>query len=135
MVKIGQTSFRVTVAAILFDDQRRILLLDHVFRGKNRWGVPGGFINNGEQPEEALRRELREEVSIEIDDVGLLFVRTLSDIRQVEIYHRARVIGDPKPSSIEIKQARWFDINELPAELSNDQRRLIQRALALGEKS
>lgn len=133
--KLGQTSFRVTVAAMLFDDQRRILLLDHVFRADNGWGVPGGFIGNGEAPEEALRRELREEVSIEIDDVRLLFVRTLGFIKQVEIYYRARVIGDPKPSSIEIKAARWFDLNELPAELSNDQRRLIQRALALGEKS
>jgi len=135
MSRFGQTSFRVTVAAMLFDNQSRILLLDHVFRADKGWGVPGGFIANGEHPEEALRRELREEVSIEIDEVKLLFVRTLGFIKQVEIYYRARVIGDPKPSSIEIKQARWFALNELPAEISPDQRRLIERAIALGEKS
>jgi len=135
MSRFGQTSFRVTVAAMLFDNQGRILLLDHVFRADKGWGVPGGFIANGEHPEEALRRELREEVSIEIDEVKLLFVRTLGFIKQVEIYYRARVIGDPKPSSIEIKQARWFALNELPAEISPDQRRLIERAIALGEKS
>jgi ADP-ribose pyrophosphatase YjhB (NUDIX family) len=119
---------------MLFDDEHQILLLEHLFRADNGWGVPGGFVTGGEEPEEALRRELREEVSIEIDDVKLLFVRTLGN-KQVEIYYRARVIGDPKPSSIEIKQARWFDLDALPAELSRDQRRLVQRALALGEKS
>lgn len=120
---------------MLFDDEQQILLLEHVFRADNGWGVPGGFVANGELPEEALRRELREEVSIEIDDVQLLFVRTLGFIKQVEIYYRGRVIGNPKVSSFEIKQARWFALNELPAELSKDQRRLIQRALAPGEKS
>jgi ADP-ribose pyrophosphatase YjhB (NUDIX family) len=133
--RFSQTRFTVTVAAMLFDDEQQILLLEHVFRADNGWGVPGGFVANGELPEEALRRELREEVSIEIDDVKLLFVRTLGFIKQVEIYYRGRVIGNPKVSSFEIKQARWFALNELPAELSKDQRRLIQRALAPGEKS
>jgi ADP-ribose pyrophosphatase YjhB (NUDIX family) len=54
---------------MLFDDEGHILLLEHVFRADRGWGVPGGFINKGEQPEQALRRELREEVDIEIDDV------------------------------------------------------------------
>ncbi|HEX3086950.1 MAG TPA: NUDIX domain-containing protein [Pyrinomonadaceae bacterium] len=132
--RFSQTLFTVSVAAMLFDDEHQILLLEHLFRADNGWGVPGGFVTGGEEPEEALRRELREEVSIELDDVNLLFVRTLGN-KQVEIYYRARVIGVPKPSSIEIKQARWFDLDALPAELSRDQRRLVQRALALGEKS
>ena len=130
----GQGRFRVTVAAMLFDDAQRILLLEHVFRADRGWGVPGGFIKKGEQPEDALRRELREEVSIDLDDVRLVFTRTLVTIKQVEIYYRARVVGEPKPSSFEIKQAQWFALNDLPPELSQDQRKLIDRALALNEK-
>src|SRR5215471_6722966 len=132
--KTGQTRFTVTVAAMLFDHEGRILLLEHVFRADRGWGVPGGFVVKGEQPEEALRRELREEVSIELDDVKLLFTRTLVGLKQVEIYYCARVIGDPKPSSFEIKTARWFPIQELPSSLSQDQRKLVARALALNEK-
>jgi ADP-ribose pyrophosphatase YjhB (NUDIX family) len=132
--KLGQRRFTVTVAAILFDDAQRILLLEHVFRADRGWGVPGGFIAKGEQPEEALRRELREEVSIDLDDIRLIFTRTLARIKQIEIYYRARVVGEPKPSSFEIKAARWFPLSDLPAELSQDQRRLIERALALDEK-
>jgi ADP-ribose pyrophosphatase YjhB (NUDIX family) len=132
--RFGQARFTATVAAMLFDDQGRILLLEHVFRADKGWGVPGGFIAGGEQPEQALRRELREEVSIEIDDIKFLFVRNLGKLNQVELYYRARVIGEPKPSSFEIKQAQWFPIDDLPSELSEDQRRLVARAVAANEK-
>src|SRR5438046_62968 len=107
MVRLGQQRFTVTAGGLLFDDQGRILLLEHVFRADSGWGIPGGFLNRKEQPEDGLRRELREEIAIEIDDVTLLFVRTLKRPRQIEIYFRARVIGTPQPSSFEIKQARW----------------------------
>ena len=133
--KIGQTRFTVIVAAMLFDDEGRILLLEHVFRADRGWGVPGGFVSKGEQPEEALRRELREEVSIELEDVRFLFARNLRTLKQVEFYFLARAIGNPTPSSFEIKQAQWFPLNDLPPELSKDQRKLIERALALDEKS
>jgi ADP-ribose pyrophosphatase YjhB (NUDIX family) len=135
MVRMGQSRFTVTTGAMLFDVDGRILLLEHVFRPDSGWGIPGGFLSRSEQPQDGLRRELREEVSIEIDEVEFLFARTLPRPRQVEIYFRARVIGDPKPSSFEIKQAQWFTLNELPEELSNDQRRLIERAVSLSEKS
>ena len=135
MVRMGQSRFTVTTGAMLFDDEGRILLLEHVFRPDSGWGIPGGFLSRSEQPHDGLRRELREEIDIEIEDVELLFTRTLPRPRQVEIYFRARVIGDPKPSSFEIKKAQWFTLNELPEELSKDQRRLIQRAVSLSEKS
>jgi len=129
--RLGQARFTVSVAAMLFDDRGRILLLEHVFRADRGWGVPGGFIGKHEPPEEALRRELREEVSIEIDDVKFLFVKTHGKIRHVELYYRARVIGEPTPSSFEIKRAEWFDFNDLPSEISKGQRKLIERAISL----
>lgn len=133
--RFGQRRFTVTVAAMLFDDGERILLLEHVFRADEGWGVPGGFINKGENPEAALRRELREEINVEIEDVKILLCRSLGTLKQVEIYFRARVIGDPKPSSFEIKSAQWFALDQLPPGLSNDQRRLIERAMPPNEKS
>ena len=82
-----------------------------------------------------MRRELREEVAIEIENVRVIFTRTLGQRNQVEIYFRAGVIGDPKPSSFEIKGSQWFALEQLPPDLSKDQRRLIERAISLDEKS
>ena len=134
-VRLGQSRFTVTTVAMLFNEQGRILLLEHVFRPDSGWGIPGGFLSKREQPEAGLRRELREEIGIEIEDVELLLARTLGRPRQVEIYFRARVIGSPKPCSFEIIRAQWFALDDLPPELSGDQRRLIQRAVSLSENS
>jgi len=134
-VRAGQKQFMVTAGALIFDDDGRILLLEHVFRPDGGWGIPGGFMKHQEQPEAAMRRELREEVNLEVDEVKLLFTRTLPWAQQIEIYFQAKPVGTPKPSSIEIKRAEWFAIDELPPDLSPDQRQLIQRALTNGEKS
>src|SRR5260370_4779557 len=97
IVRVGQRRFTVTAGAIIFDDEGRILLLEHVFRPDSGWGIPGGFLSKGEQPAEALRRELREEIGGELQDVGFLFARTLHRPGQIEIYFRARAIASPKP--------------------------------------
>ena len=123
--RLGQSRFTVTAAAFIFDDDGRILLLEHVFRADSGWGVPGGFLSKAEQPEDGLRRELREEIGIEIENVEILFARTLPRPRQIEIYFRARAIGEPEPCSFEIITAKWFALDDLPSELSKDQRRLI----------
>ena len=135
LVRIGQKRFTGTVGAVIFDDQGQILLLDHVFRPEDGWGIPGGFMSKGEQPEAALRRELREEIGIEVQDVELLLARTLPKSRQIEIYFRAKALGRPEPCSFEIKSAGWFSVDDLPMDLSKDQRRLIRRALTPSENS
>jgi 8-oxo-dGTP diphosphatase len=135
LTRIGQKRFTVTTAAFIFDEDKRVLLLEHVFRPDSGWGVPGGFLSKGENPEEGLRREMREEIGVELTDVNLLFARGLGKLRQIEIYYRAKVIGIPQPRSFEIKRAQWFALDELPPELSKDQRRLIERAMIADEKS
>lgn len=135
MVRIGQHRFTVTAGALIFDDENRILLLEHVFRPDSRWGIPGGFLGKGEQPDVALRRELLEEVALEVTDVQFLFARTLPRPRQVEIYFLCKAAGAPSPSSFEIMKAEWFTIDNLPADLSRDQRKIINRALSVREKS
>ncbi len=125
----GHRRFTATAGAVIFDDNGRVLLLDHVFRPESGWGIPGGFLNRGEQPEAGLRRELREEVGLELDSVELLSTRSLHRPGQIEIYFRAKAIGAPHPRSFEIKRAEWFPLDALPEELPKDQRQLIQRAI------
>lgn len=134
LVRLGQRRFTVTAGAFVFDAEGRILLLEHEFRPDSRWGIPGGFLNKGEQPEEAMRRELREEVALEVDDVQLLFARTLPRPRQVEIYFACTTNGNPTPSSFEIRKAGWFAPDDLPEDLSRDQRRMIKRAFEVRDK-
>ena len=128
-MRLTQPRFTVTAGAIVVDDGGRVLLLKHVFRAGSGWGIPGGFIEKGEQPDEALRRELEEEIGLKLKQAELVFVRTLKRPAQVEIIFRCRPQGPFAPRSVEIKSADWFAPDALPPELSRDQRQLIERVL------
>ncbi len=132
-VWLTQPRFTVTAGAVLVDEETgRVLLLKHVFRAGSGWGIPGGFLNAGEQPEEAVRRELREEVGVEFGRAELAFARTLKRPRQVEFIFRcyARASALRPATSYEVAASEWFPVDALPDGLAEDQRRLIRRALA-----
>ena len=134
-VWLTQPRFAVTAGAVVSDERGRVLLLRHVLRKGSGWGIPGGFLNAGEQPEEAVRRELREETGLELDSVELAFVRSLERVHQVEIIFRCRMRAaalEGLEKGFEIDRAEWFARDALPKELSSDQRRLIERALGGG---
>jgi ADP-ribose pyrophosphatase YjhB (NUDIX family) len=128
-VRLVEPRFTVTAGAVVHDETGRVLLLEHVFRAGSGWGIPGGFIERGEQPEEAVRRELREEIGLELEEAELAFVRALKRPAQVEIIFRCRPRGDIGSRSLEIKHAQWFALDALPEGLTRDQRQLIERAL------
>lgn len=128
--------FTVTVGAVVRDAQGRVLLFNHRFRMGSGWGIPGGFLDKGEQPEEGLRRELREEAGMDIEEAELVFVRTHKRPQQVEIIYRCRVRQrEARSESIEIRSSEWFALDALPEGLTRDQHRIIERALAGGAQS
>jgi len=58
-----------TVAIIAFyDEQKRILLQDRygIAKSGEEWSFFGGGIENGETPEQALKREIKEELNYDI---------------------------------------------------------------------
>ena len=136
-VWLTQPRFTVTAGVVVSDERGRVLLLRHRLRGGSGWGIPGGFIGKGEQPDEAVRREVREETGLELDGVELAFVRTLRHAQQVECIFRGRMrsaaVGRQQPS-FEVERAEWFERDALPPDLGADQRRLIERVLGHGAK-
>jgi ADP-ribose pyrophosphatase YjhB (NUDIX family) len=134
-VRLSHPRFAVTAGAVITDARGRVLLLKHRFRPGIGWGMPGGFLKTGEQPEEALRRELREEVGLELDKLKLFTTRTFKKPRQVEIVFTATAIGEPDQLNFEIQKAVWFLPDELPKELPGDQAQLIKRALDDGART
>jgi mutator protein MutT len=134
-VRLTQTRFTVTAGAIITNDEGRVLLLHHRFRPGSGWGIPGGFIKRGEQPDQAMRRELREEVGLEVQDLSLFQTRAFRKARQVEIIFRCRARGETEELSYEIKRLAWFDPHKLPKELPRDQAELIELAIADGAKT
>ena len=120
-------TFTVSAAGIITNDRGQVLLLDHVLRPDSGWGVPGGFMDKREQPEEALRREIREETGLDLTDVALYLCLTHG--RHIEIYMTARGVGNAEVKSREIKSLDWFDLDNIPPDMSPGQKTLIRNAL------
>ena len=127
-MRLTHTRFTVTAGAIIFNQAGEILILKHRFRAGSGWGLPGGFLERGEQPIDALRRELREELDLEIEDVEIFTARSFHKPKQVEVLFRGRADGPVKPRTMEVERAEWFSLDALPEGLPRDQRRLVEQA-------
>ena len=133
-MRFTHARFTVTAGAIVFNDSGQVLLLKHRFRAGSGWGLPGGFMEAGEQPLDALRRELREEIGMEIRDVEVFAARSFRKPQQVEVLFLCRANGSARPQNVEIELAEWFSLNSLPEGLPKDQRLFVERAARDGAK-
>jgi mutator protein MutT len=131
-MRVMHARFTVTAGALIFNDAGEVLLLKHRFRAGSGWGLPGGFLEAGEQPLEALKRELREEIGLELEQVDVFAARSFKRPRQVEVLFRCRANAEVKPRTMEVEYAQWFSVRSLPDGLPKDQRVLVERAAAYG---
>ena len=127
VTRVSQQKFTVSVAGIITRADGRVLLLNHVLRPGSGWGIPGGFIGYAEQPEDAFRREIREETGIELSDISLYRIRTLK--AHLEIMYTAKTTGEAAVKSREIIGLEWFEPDNVPVEMNLDQQFLIRKVL------
>lgn len=128
LIRATQPKFTVSVAVIVTNSEGKVLLLDHVLRPGSGWGIPGGFINPGEQPADAAARELREETGLEINALRMVRVRTIGP--HVEIIFRGRCEDHGKVMSREIRSLGWFGADAMPEDMSAVQRSIVEQLLA-----
>lgn len=110
-----------------------VLLLRHSY-GPDVWGLPGGGINRGEEPEAAARREVREELGIELtrlEPIGTL-EEVLSGSPHTAHLFAAICNQHPHPDGREVVEARFFPSHSLPEPLGRTTRARIAAWKARG---
>ena len=60
----------IPAVKVVIGDMNRFLIVRQVICGKEYWDLPGGKIRYGEPPLDALHREVREELDMEINVIG-----------------------------------------------------------------
>jgi 8-oxo-dGTP diphosphatase len=108
----------LVVAVALVDADKRVLIAQRP-EGKQLaglWEFPGGKLNPGERPEQALIRELKEELGIEVKEACLAPLTFASHAYEtfhllMPLYICRRWEGVPRP--LEGQKLAWARVNEL----------------------
>jgi 8-oxo-dGTP diphosphatase len=108
----------ILVAAAVIERDGRFLVAQRKEGGGEplKWEFPGGKVERGESPEECLRREIGEELGLDIA-VGGQICTSPGWSRGSEIMllaYRASIISG-EPRAIDVKDWRWAGKEELPS--------------------
>ncbi|MCE7861068.1 MAG: NUDIX domain-containing protein [Chloroflexi bacterium CFX2] len=87
--KLVRTRFRAAVAALVFDEQGRVLLFRHTYR-KFEWGIPAGSLEYHEQPADAIIREFFEETGMQAGIERLLTVVSAKEDHHLTVVYLCR---------------------------------------------
>ena len=99
-----------TGAGIFIIRERRLLLAQRapsMSRGGGQWVGPGGHIEAGETAEDALRREVREEIGVDVTITALNGVYSERDPAIVHVSYLGTVTEEPRALD-ETSAVRWF---------------------------
>ncbi len=100
---------------ILVTRGREILLARKKEWVNGRFSALAGFVEPGETLEDTVRRETREEVGVEIGNLRYFGSQPWPFPHSLMIAFTADYAGgEVRPDGVEIEEARWFDVGQLP---------------------
>ncbi|KKS97574.1 MAG: mutT/nudix family protein [Candidatus Gottesmanbacteria bacterium GW2011_GWA2_43_14] len=108
------------VAAVIENKKREILLVGRKFEPqKNFWDLPGGFVDNDENLEEGMVREIREELGTDI--TGIKYIGSVPDdylykgyrYKVVTAFYAGELAGKIKVAD-DVSSFAWFVAGSLP---------------------
>ena len=105
------TNWSQSVAAVCIMENR-VLLARHTYgSGNGKLIIPGGFLEYGESPQDAVKREYLEETGIVIEPKGIIGIRFNAHDWYV-VFAADYVSGTPRSDGDENSEVLWVDIEE-----------------------
>jgi ADP-ribose pyrophosphatase YjhB (NUDIX family) len=111
--RIIRPLFQVFAAAVIFNEEHKILLVKLTYQRFHPWGLPGGSLEYSEAPEEGVIREVQEEMGLEISVKKLLLVRTWTPDK-VGLYYLCTIKAGTFQPSDEVSEYGYFSMDDLP---------------------
>jgi 8-oxo-dGTP diphosphatase len=131
LVRAGTPNYTLGAVVLLRDHDDRLLLVHQP--PQPGWSLPGGLLNRREQPRDGAVRELREEIGVRLAPEALEPLSPNAQvnpwIQQVDLVFTATVDAGATTftvDQVEIADARWFPVDDLP-QLTGPTLRLLGR--------
>ena len=105
--------FQVFSAAVIFNDKKEVLLVKLTYQRFHPWGLPGGSLEYGEAPEDAVLREVWEETSMKVKIEKFLFIKTWTPDR-IGMYYLCNIVDGEFQPSEEVSEIGYFSLDNLP---------------------
>lgn len=123
---LAHAKFMVGVTGVVRDDSGRVLLLRHrMWPPERPWGLPTGYADKGEEFQQTIVREVKEETGLDVKVGRLVHLKSGYKLR-IEVAYEALVVGGSlKFDSFEILEARWVTPTDLPDGMQDSHRQLI----------
>jgi ADP-ribose pyrophosphatase YjhB (NUDIX family) len=107
------------VAAVVVQNGKTLMVRRKRKPYKNTWTFPAGFIDFGEHPLEALRREVKEETGLNVKKASFFHImQAIDDLREpghfVFFYKVETKAGKVETDKEENEEIEWIDINNPP---------------------
>ena len=118
-VRMVQPRVTLGVVGVLLDaDRAHVLLVEHVFHPQHPWGLPGGWMNRGEDPAQTIVREFAEETGLRVHPERLLLTQRSVDYRQhIDVVYLCALDGAEQTVRLdpnELLAYRWVAPADLP---------------------
>lgn len=103
------------IITLIYNDKDQILLAHNKKFPQGLYSLIAGFVEAGENLESAVAREIREEVSIAVENIRYIISQPWPFPNSLMAGFSARYLsGDISPDGIEIKDAAWYSRDNLP---------------------
>ena len=118
------------VKVMVFNRAGELLLIRNSYGPSHLFLLPGGGIGRRESPDAAARREVKEEVGLDLHELTQVSVHSshAEGKRDTIALFTAVADGAPRPDSLEVEEARFFALDSLPENISDATlRRILER--------
>lgn len=123
---------RNCVNDIIIIKNKRVLLIKRQQNPQAEWwALIGGYIDWDETLEDSVRRELKEEVGLEVKEMKFLGVysdpeRDLDGRQNIGHCYIVKPRGEIKTEPTEVSEYGWFELDNLPEKIAFDHRKMLK---------
>jgi ADP-ribose pyrophosphatase YjhB (NUDIX family) len=121
-----------SIDAVIIKEDKILLIKRGANPFKGFWALPGGYVEWDESVEDAVKREVQEELGVIIESSRLIGVYSKPERHPKQVINMAHAVsisGTPTAGD-DALESQWFSLNDMPTELAFDHKVIINDYLS-----